>query len=443
VEAITRALQPPERRATVENLLLTVDGPRWYAWDGYGIVDETGGFAEVQAVGRDITLRKAMEDDIAAAKEEAERANLAKSKFLAAAAHDLRQPLQSLFFFAEALHADLSTERSRDKLLHLQRGLDALKELLDSLLDVSRLDAGIIKPEVEEFPLTDLLDHLRTAYAPIAAGKGVEWRVADCPMRVRSDRNLLGRMLRNLIENALRYTERGGIAVTCKSQEGTLLIAVEDTGIGIPPDHVGLIWQEFHQVGNPERDRAQGLGLGLAIVKRLAELLGHPVNVRSAAGRGSVFTVEVPLVATDRIDPPVAAPPSGAADPGSGAGRFAVVVDDDAIVLMGLRSMLEEWGYEVLIAPSTDTMVERLRGISRVPDVIVADYRLRQGRTGTEAILKLRELYGTPIPGMILTGEIGPEAQRDAASHGFGLIHKPVTPRQLIAALERQLQAAE
>ncbi|WP_448190455.1 PAS domain S-box protein [Azospirillum sp. sgz301742] len=443
VEAIACALLPPERRATVENLLLTVDGPRWYTWDGYGIVDESGSFAEVQAVGRDITLRKAMEDDLAAAKEEAERANLAKSKFLAAAAHDLRQPLQSLFFFAEALRSDLSTERGRDKLLHLQRGLDALKDLLESLLDVSRLDAGIVQPQVQEFPLTDLLDHLGSAYAPIAAGKGLGWRVSTCPMRVRSDRNLLGRMLRNLIENALRYTEKGGIAITCQPHGDTLLIAVEDTGIGIPQDHVSLIWEEFHQVGNPERDRAQGLGLGLAIVKRLGELLGHKVDLRSAAGRGSVFTVTVPLVAADPVSLPAAAATSEVDEPDSGAGRFAVVVDDDAIVLMGLKSMLEEWGYEVLIAPSTDTMVERLQAASRVPDVIVADYRLRQGRIGTEAILTLRRLYGTDVPGMILTGEIGPEAQRDAARHGFGLIHKPVTPRQLVAALERQLRAAE
>ena len=438
-EAIARAMAPPEHRATVENLMLTVEGPRWFAWEGYGITDETGGFAEVQAVGRDITARKAMEDALAAAKEQAERANLAKSKFLAAAAHDLRQPLQSLFFFSEALHADLATDRGRERLLHLQRGLDALKDLLDSLLDVSRLDAGIVPAQVQDVPMNELLRQLDAAYAPIARGKGLEWRIESCPAHVRTDRNLLARMLRNLVENALRYTRQGGVALACRTEGERLRIAVRDTGIGIPPDHLTMIWDEFHQVGNPERDRTQGLGLGLAIVKRLSELLHHPVDVCSTPGQGSEFSVSVPLAAAVSASAPAAGPAQTDADRLSGAGRFAVVVDDDAIVLMGLKTILEEWGYEVLIAPSTDVMLERLRAVEREPDIIVADYRLREGRIGTEAILALRQRYGREIPAMLLTGEIGPEAQRDADSHGFGLLHKPVGPRQLVAALNRQM----
>ncbi|MGQ9367292.1 PAS domain S-box protein [Azospirillum sp. ST 5-10] len=388
------------------------------------------------SVVEDITERRAMEEAVSLAKEEAERANLAKTKFLAAASHDLRQPLQSLFFFIAALtpHVDA---RGRDVLRHVERGLDALKELLDSLLDVSRLDAGVVEPTVEEFAIGEILDHLEAAYAPVAQGKGLGWSVGPCRAAVRSDRTLLSRMLRNLVENALRYTPQGEVSVRCEAGDGVVTVVVHDTGIGIPPDHLERIFEEFHQVGNPERDRGQGLGLGLAIVQRLARLLDHPVRVRSEVGRGSEFRVTVPLgVAAER--PPEAPAPSPAA-----RGRFAVLVDDDAIVLMGLRAILVEWGYDVLVAGTPDMALERLKADGRRPDIVISDYRLRHGRVGTEVILRVREMAGADIPGVILTGETGPECQEDAARYGLRVVYKPVTPRQLVAALDEQMGAAE
>ncbi|PWC32196.1 histidine kinase [Azospirillum sp. TSO22-1] len=382
--------------------------------------------------------RKAAEAALHRAKEEAERADLAKTKFLAAASHDLRQPLQSLFFFTAALGAQV-TPKGTEALRNLERGLDALKGLLDSLLDVSRLDAGLVVPEIEDFPISDVLDEIAAATAPVAAAKGLLWRVAPCMAVVRSDRTLLSRMLRNLVENAVRYTADGAVALECRVETEALTLTVRDSGIGIPPDQLGRIWEEFHQVGNPERDRTQGLGLGLAIVRRLSALLGHPVEVRSEVGRGSAFRIRVPLGATTTR--PAAATP--AEPPASGEGRFAVLVDDDAIVLMGLQAILTEWGYDVLIAGSADQAVERLEADGRRPDIVVADYRLREGRVGTEAILRVRDLRGADIPGVILTGETGPECQHDAALHHFTVVHKPVTPRELGAALERQMQAAE
>ena len=386
----------------------------------------------------DITERKAIEEQLRGAKDEAERANLAKSKFLAAASHDLRQPLQSLFFFAAALAGHVESGAGLNVLRHLEQGLDALKGLLDSLLDVSRLDAGVVTPVPEEFDVAEALDEIRASYAPLAAQKGLGWRVEAVPARIRSDRTLLGRMLRNLVENALRYTESGLVRVQCRVEGRQLAIVVQDTGIGIPADHLERIFEEFHQVGNPERDRNQGLGLGLAIVRRLSRLLDHPVEVRSVAGQGSAFRVLVPLAESVAAGPPAVV--SGAAA-GKGGGRLTVLVDDDAIVLMGLQMILAEWGYEVLSAGSADQAMDRLARQDRRPDIVIADYRLREGRIGTEVILRVRERYGADIPGVILTGETGPDCLRDAAEHGLSVIHKPVTPRELGAAVDRCLRS--
>jgi PAS domain S-box-containing protein len=374
-----------------------------------------------------------------AAKEVAERATLAKSKFLAAASHDLRQPLQALILFAAMLNGHVQSPRGRQALVHLERGLDTLKSLLDSLLDVSKLDAGMVKPEITAFPIAALLDEIAVSYAPRAAGQGLEWQVEPCATTVRSDRTLLGRLLRNLVENALRYTERGHIRITCHRVENRLRLAVEDTGVGITPEHLERIFEEFHQVGNVARDRAQGLGLGLAIVRRLADLLGHRIEVRSHPGAGSTFSIELPLGPAEpaRLSVPEEAFPSQ-----DGRGRLAVVVDDDALVLESLQALLTEWGYEVLTAADVEQAVAQIRERSRRPDIVIADYRLAEGHTGIEAVLAVRALFEHLIPGLILTGETDLEFQRAAAGQGLGIAHKPVTPRQLGRVLDQQLQAA-
>ncbi|MCW2239353.1 hybrid sensor histidine kinase/response regulator [Azospirillum canadense] len=364
------------------------------------------------------------------AREVAEQANRSKSRFLAAASHDLRQPLQSMVFFAEALRSHVHSPRGRDALAMLERGMDTLKGLLDSLLDVSRLDSGVIEPSIANVAIKPLLDDIGAAYAPVAAAKGLEFRVKNtCDCVVRSDRNLLGRMVRNLVENAIRYTERGAILLECRAEDGHVGIAVRDTGIGIPPDQLTQIFEEFHQVGNPERDRSQGLGLGLSIVQKLSVLLEHPVEVRSELGKGSVFRISVPSGSAEPIS---VAPAQTKPD---GHGRLAVLIDDDAIVLMGLRSIFQDWGFETIIAASTEQALDRLQASGRRPDIVVADYRLRAHRVGTEAIVRIREQVGTPVPAVLLTGDSGPEVRHDAERHGIGLIFKPVTARLLHEAL--------
>ncbi|WP_247887060.1 ATP-binding protein [Azospirillum sp. SYSU D00513] len=362
---------------------------------------------------------------------QAEEASLSKSKFLAAASHDLRQPLQSLMLFASVLRTHIQGARALHAMTHLERGLDALKELLDSLLDVSRLDAGTIEPALEDFSAGTLVDTVGAAYKGIAEAKGLALEVRLCDAVVRSDRTLLARMLRNLVENAVRYTEAGTVRIACQAEGGRLRILVTDTGIGIPSEHLSRIWEEFHQVANSERDRNQGLGLGLAIVRRLSRLLDHPVEVRSEAGKGSEFSIAVPLGS-------IAAEPVGTEDPYTvprpGPHRFAVVVDDDTMVLLGLTAILESWGYTVVTATSAEAAVERLAGSGERPDIILSDYRLPHG-SGTQTILRIRDLCGVAIPGILLTGETGPEVAREAAANGLHLVHKPVTPRQLAEVL--------
>ncbi|MBF0335895.1 MAG: response regulator [Alphaproteobacteria bacterium] len=368
------------------------------------------------------------------ARAEAERANQAKSRFLAAAAHDLRQPLQSMFLFASSLHRFVTEPKGVDALVRIERGLDIMKGMMDGLLDLSRLDVKLIEPTIDSFPLRPMLDDIVVAYRRIAASKGIDLRCgASGQLVVRSDKTMLGRMVRNLVENALRYTERGRIVLSTHVAGDTVVIEVEDTGIGIAPEQLKLIFEEFHQVGNPERDKARGLGLGLAIVQRLSAALDHPVEVRSRPGVGSTFSIAVPLAA----EAVVAAEPPAEIPPLEGSrGRQVVVVDDDPMVLLALSTLLEQWGYRVVMAGSKDDAVGQLR--SRAPPpLIIADYRLRNGLVGTDAIRGVRACCGEDIPCVVLTGETGDECVKDAESLGALVLHKPVTPHDLAFVLKR------
>ena len=241
----------------------------------------------------------------------------------------------------------------------------------------------------------------------------------------------------------MRYTERGRVLVDCLPRGERLRIEVRDSGIGIPSEHIERIWDEFHQVGNPERDRTQGLGLGLTIVKRITGILGCSVDVRSSPEEGSVFAIEVPLGEAKPEFASAGQPVRPVSANENADGKYVVLVDDDAIVLLSLQMLMKQLGYKVIIAASTEQAIRQLREVASKPDIVVADYRLREGKVGTEAILRIRELFGTEVPGIILTGETGAECQQDAASHGLRIIHKPVTPRQLEAAIQNQIRAGQ
>jgi len=297
-----------------------------------------------------------------------------------------------------------------------------------------------VTPKITDFPVSEVLDEIAASYAAVAAAKGLGWQVKPCTHRVRSDRTLLGRVLRNLVENAVRYTQSGHIHIACRQIEDRLRIEVEDTGIGIPPEQHDRIFEEFHQVGNQARDRKQGLGLGLAIVRRIADLLGHRIETRSRPGEGATFSIELPLGTGEPARPP----DREDAMPGQdGGGRLAVVVDDDAMVLDSLEAILTEWGYEALTAIDAEQAIAKVREVGRRPDIVIADYRLGDGRTGTEVVLAVRALFDHPIPGLILTGETDLRFLRECAGHDLGIAHKPVMPSQLGRALDQQLNAVQ
>ncbi len=398
--------------------------------------DEAGRLVSLIAIIRDITDHKQAQAALAVARREADRANIAKSKFLAAASHDLRQPVQSLMLLMEVLSTRTTDTGTRSVLGTMDRALGALKMLLDGLLDVSRLEAGAVVAEPRSFPVAELLDRVAANSRPVAIQKGLILHIQPSRAHVLSDPMLLGRILQNLVENALRYTDSGRILLGCRRRGDRLRIEVWDTGIGIPPDQQEDIFQEFVQVGNASRNRDQGLGLGLAVVRRLSAMMGHRVTLRSVPGQGSVFMVEVPLA-----QPPLTTAEVPMAAPMPPPSATVLVIEDDEIVREGLRAMLAEWGYRVLAA---ETCAEALdlahRGPS--PDVIVADYRLRGGRTGTEAIRDVRVALGRILPGILVTGDTAPARAQEAEAGNFRVMHKPVLAGDLQRAIAEAMEPA-
>lgn len=378
---------------------------------------------------RDITERKRAEDNLCAAKAEADRANIAKSKFLAAASHDLRQPVQSLLLFMGVLRNCLEGTPNISTLDVMDQALSGLCALLDGILDISRLDAGLVTARPVSLPVWTILERLAREYEPRAAAKGLRLHATRCSAAIYTDPALLERVLRNLVENAIKYTDRGGILIGCRRRGNQLGIEVLDTGLGIPIELQEQVFEEFFQIGNQERDRAKGLGLGLAVVRRTARVLGHEVLIRSEPDRGSCFAVLVPLAQTATLifqEQPVImeAPTTGT----------ILVVDDETTVRMGMEALLTGWGYRAFGAGSLNDAVSLL-DVRPTPDAILADYRLRAGETGVDVIRAVQDRIGRPIPSAIITGDTAPERLAEAQAGGYRLLHKPVGAGQLRAAV--------
>ncbi|GEO40460.1 hypothetical protein SAE02_46080 [Skermanella aerolata] len=374
---------------------------------------------------RDVTVRHEADAVVKAARAESEQAVLSKSRLLAAASHDLRQPVQSLLFLSAALADGLRGHPMLPLAGSIDQATDALKRLLDGLLDISRLDAAAVTPRITVFPADTLVGKVSAEYGQRAERQGVSLRTVGCSMRIASDPALLETILRNLIENALRHTTQGRILIGCRRVSGTLRIDVMDTGIGTTPG-----WSDsFAQCP----DGGEGMGLGMAVVRRLAALLGHRITVESAPGHGSRVSVEVPLVDLPcpkrSTTEEVAAAAEERHDPDTRG--LVVILDDEAIILMGLRVLLESWGYQVISAMSLDEAVQQVADGTRSPDLIVADYRLADGNTGPEAIDAIREIAGPGIPGIVLTGDTAPGILDRVGRRGFGILHKPVAANDL------------
>jgi PAS domain S-box-containing protein len=397
--------------------------------------DDSGDVLGYVGLVLDITKRAEAEEATRDALAQAEAASSSKSRFLAAASHDLRQPMQALNIYVGLLARQTRDDRkAADLVFRLDQSVNALGDLLDSLLDISKLDAGIITPKVAPFALKSVLERMEAEMRPTLEAKGLRFTVMPSHLMAVSDETLVERILRNLLTNAGRYTEKGGVVLGCRPRGQRVVLQVWDTGIGIPDDRRDLVFEEFYQVGNQARDRKQGLGLGLAIVRRLSLLLDHPVRVRSQVGKGTLFEVSLPRATeeeVERVNPAWTA--MGLAP--IKQGTTAVLIDDDTAVLDSLALLLEDWGFDVVAAQDILEAFEVLREFPDIPGVIIADYRLKGGATGVAAVKSLRQAFGLPIPGVIVTGDTSPERLREVTESGFKMLHKPVRIHELRAAV--------
>lgn len=368
------------------------------------------------------------------ARHEAEEANTAKSKFLAAASHDLRQPIHAQGLFLNVLlHTELSAEQ-RELVGNISSASAASADMLDTLLDFSRIEAGVVNPQIQPFSLQDLLNKIECEFEPQADAKGLRYRSRETPLLVQSDPALVELILRNLVSNAIRYSDVGGLMVACRRRGSHAVLEVWDTGMGIAPEQQAEVFKEFHQLGNPERDRRKGLGLGLAIAQGLARTLGHALSLRSTPQRGSVFRLSLPLVQVTpirRLVPDINQ--SALMESGRLRGTCVLVVDDDETVLSGMAQLLSQWGCEVHTASAIEQALVRVQ-VQR-PDIVISDYRLCGQSTGADAIIALRELLGMQLPALIITGDTAPERLREAMGSGIPLLHKPLAPGALYQAL--------
>lgn len=371
-------------------------------------------------------------------KQQAEQANLAKSQFLAAASHDLRQPLHAQGLFVGELQERVRDRECQQILANLKTSMEAMHGLFNSLLDISRLEAQVVEPKLEDFSIKILLRELHLDFAGRARDKGLILRVVDSNAVIRSDPTLLQRILRNLVSNAVRYTFQGKILIGCRRRGEYLQIQVWDTGIGIPVADQKLIFQEFRQLHNPERNRQKGLGLGLAIVDRLAKLLEYTVEVTSTVNKGSVFSVTVPYVNTCKAR---IAAPSMTIDKNSGLdGCVIVVIDDEQDILISMRRLLTQWGCQVLTAESAAEAIAQIHATATQPTAIIADYRLHDHETGIEAIKTITARFNKKIPGVLITGDTAPDRLQEAHASGYQILHKPLPPAKLRALLSNMVQ---
>lgn len=406
------------------NRNLTKDGRVIHCiWYNSNLLREDGSMASILSQVLDVTEQKRAEDDLKSAKLEAEAANDAKSRFLAAVSHDLRQPLSALSLYIGALENKLGPNDGQ-LLGNMKNCVAGLNDMLSNLLNLSRLEAGVIVPKASDFALNMVLARVVAAHEPEARSRRLQLRRCYPDLIVRTDPTLLQRIVGNLLSNAIRYTDHGGILIGCRRRDGRNWLEIWDTGIGIPADKTSEIFDEFKQLGNSERNRLKGTGLGLAIVARTAALLGLGVRVRSRPGRGSMFALELP---------PGQQPTPVVEQTHPRRSLRIALVDDDAQVAEAASYALSECSHRVVAAESAEKLLQRLG--SEAPDILVSDYRLAGAETGIGVVDAVREKFGNSVPAIIVTGDTEPALIRLIAGKGLRLMHKPLDVDALQAAI--------
>lgn len=386
---------------------------------------------------RDITRRKTIERALIDARNDADRANRAKSAFLAAASHDLRQPLQTLTLLNGAL-AKIAPQGSQVAGIAANEAaaLGSMAELLNALLDISKLEAGAVKPNIEDCSVRSIFANLRAQFASQAEAKGLQLIVDECDDMVRTDPTLLEQIVQNLVANAIRYTKRGLVELRCLHEQAFVRIEVADTGIGIPASELESIFEEFYQAEREPGQRREGLGLGLSIVRRVSELLEHPLAVQSRPEHGSRFTVQVPRGGAE--GPSSAGEP--APRPATEAGGTIMIVDDDEAVAQATALFLEVIGFATAVAGSIDAAVERLATLAAPPDLVICDYHLADGVSGPETIVAIRAAAGRAIPAILVTGDTSTAIMESTQGiDNCHLLSKPVDTDDLVTRVRRVL----
>ena len=365
-------------------------------------------------------------------KKEAELANLAKSRFLATASHDLRQPMHAISLYVESLKPHMQGRAAEDTLNKIERSIFSAVELFNSVLEVTKLDAGVVQPQLAPVRIRKLLLCLADEFAAETDRKGLSLRVRAPDVRIESDALLLERIFRNLLSNALRHTTRGGVLLSARPFQGRLRLQVWDTGSGIAPEHQPRIFEEFFQAEAQDMHTRHGLGLGLAIVRRLARLLHYPLQLHSRPGRGTVFSLDVPVLTETTED---------ADDPGEASSRplkgCVLVVDDDPAIRDALGHLLRQWGMEVHLRHNLDQVVHETEAI---PDIVLADYQLQNGETGLMVAREVHKRWGAHVPIVVITGDTCTGTIQALRQSDFPVLHKPVRAHQLRALLVALLQ---
>ena len=421
-------------------IVLREDSYGYLGWLGYVFFSIITGFAirSGQVLQKSFELRfenKQLLHDLGIQKIEAEHANLAKSKFLAAASHDLRQPLHALGLYLESLQIELNTDRQRQLAGKISQTNEALGELFQSLLDISRLDAGNIQHAPDSFSIGDLMQRLEHRFRPLADEKKLELTLNHDQQCVYSDPILLERVLGNLILNAIQYTASGGVSVEVTNENHFIAISVIDTGPGIAREEQDRIFDEFYQLQNPERDRSKGMGLGLAIVKRLCLLMACSINFKSAPGLGCRFSVQVP-VGEDRIEND--AGEEHCQNSWIETNFRILVIDNDLIVQQAMSDLLGNWGFQAVTVGSISQALQSIEA-GFEPELLICDYHLSAEQSGIDAINTILESLLRSVPHFLITGDTDPQRQRQAEELGITLLYKPVKPSQLRLLINQKI----
>jgi signal transduction histidine kinase len=360
----------------------------------------------------------------------ADRANQEKTRFLASAAHDLRQPLHALGMFCAALQQRLSDTPEKPLVRNMMNAIESLEDSFGAMLDISRLDAGVVQTAPQTFPIRDLFRRLYQQFGGDAESRNLSLRFRATGRIVRSDPQLLERVLANLVQNALRYTRQGGVLVAARRHPHGVALEVWDTGLGIPDDKKEMIFREFYQIDNPERDRGRGLGMGLSIVRRLCNLLDHPLELHSTPGRGSVFRVVVPAGAADAVDAPQSE--ADTLPPRKEGTVTVLLIDDERAIREATRELLRPMHVEVIVAATIAEAVTQAKGSPEQIDLILSDWRLSGQENGVDAVRAVRAVCGEATPAILVTGDTSPDLLKLAHESGLVVLHKPLQPRQLV-----------